>query len=475
MEHPIHHARAVKCGTLCALAAALMITVASDARAQSMDYGSLESLFGEPVTTSVTGSPQRASDVPATMSIVTQDEIRRSGSRDFPGILQHVAGMDVLQWSNDNADVAARGYNQAFSPRLLVLVNGRQAYADYYGYTPWGTLPVELSDIRQIEIVKGPNSALFGFNAVGGVVNIITYDPLYDDVNVGTVTGGTQGLVQGSAVATFKLGDKAGLRLSLGGRQNTDFSTPQQAADIGSRHGDARMAIDILGHAQLTSNIDAHFEISHSEIEEPTLLPSYTTFSARYRKTSIEGGFSADSALGLLQATAYAVWLKGISTSPDPSTSGLPLDNPLYVVKLSDNFKIATAHTIRLSAEYRHTDMATTPLGGAQVYYQVFSAEAMWQWNIQPQLSLTNAARVDNLLLGRSGLVPPGFGLTNAYWSNRALTEISFNSGSCLARATKTIRCGSQRRAACNFPTLLILAAYCFRSPPLVSQPAFRP
>ncbi len=87
------------------------------------------------------------------------------------------------------------------------MVDGRQVYADYYGYTPWSTLPVELSDIRQIEVVMGPNSALFGFNAVGGVINIITYDPLYDDVNTASVTGGTQGLVQGSGIATFKLGE----------------------------------------------------------------------------------------------------------------------------------------------------------------------------------------------------------------------------------------------------------------------------
>ena len=142
-----------------------------------------KSLFGEPVTTSVTGSPQRATEVPASMTIVTADDISRSGARDLPGILRHVGGIDVLQWANDHADIAIRGYNQASSPRRLVLIDGRQVYTDYYGYTPWSTLPVVLADIRQIEIVRGPNTALFGFNAVGGVINIITYNPLFDDAN----------------------------------------------------------------------------------------------------------------------------------------------------------------------------------------------------------------------------------------------------------------------------------------------------
>ena len=210
-------------GALVALGMAMLLTAGGTARAQSMDYGALESLFGEPVTTSVTGSPQRASDVPASMTIVTADEIRRSGARDIPGILRHAAGIDVLQWTNDQADVAVRGYNQVFSPRLLVLLDGRQVYTDYYGYTEWSAIPVELSDIRQIEIVQGPNSALFGFNAVGGVINIITYDPLYDDLNTASVTAGTQRHIEGSGVATYRIGNVGGYAFPLAGAATMIF------------------------------------------------------------------------------------------------------------------------------------------------------------------------------------------------------------------------------------------------------------
>ena len=140
--------------------------------AQSLNYGATEQLFGEPVTTSATGSPQRASDVPVSMEIITADEIRRSGAYDIPGVLRHVLGVSFQQWTNNQADIGLRGYDQPFSQRVLVLIDGRQVYADYYGLTPWSALPIELGAIRQIEIVKGPASALFGFNAVGGVINI---------------------------------------------------------------------------------------------------------------------------------------------------------------------------------------------------------------------------------------------------------------------------------------------------------------
>src|SRR5690606_36623142 len=101
------------------LAAALLLTSTS-AHAQTMDYGSLEALFGEPVTTSVTGSPQRASVVPATLEILTAEDIRRSGATHLPAVLRQVSGIEVLQWTASHSDVAVRGYNKAFSSRLLV-------------------------------------------------------------------------------------------------------------------------------------------------------------------------------------------------------------------------------------------------------------------------------------------------------------------------------------------------------------------
>ncbi|MEJ0048107.1 MAG: TonB-dependent receptor plug domain-containing protein [Rhodospirillales bacterium] len=182
-----------------------------------MDYGTLEQMFGEAITTSVTGKPQRASDVPGDLVIITQDDIRRSGATDIPGILQFVTGIDVRQYTFGDTQVGIRGYDSPFNPRLLVLVDGRQVYLDNFGYVAWNDIPVQLSEIRQIEVVKGPASALFGFNAASGVINIVTYDPLLDKVTTATVRGGTQGYGAGEAVATVHIGSSAGVRVSVGG------------------------------------------------------------------------------------------------------------------------------------------------------------------------------------------------------------------------------------------------------------------
>ena len=231
--------------------------MSSAALAQSVNYGALEELYGEAVTTSVTGKPQKASEAPANLTIITQDDIRRSGANNIPDILQFVAGIDVRRYGAVDADVAVRGYDTASNPRLLVLVNGRQVYIDDFGLVLWQAIPVQLEEIRQIEVVKGPNSALFGFNAASGVINIITYDPLFDSVNSATARFGSQQLLQGSAVATVHLGDAVGVRMSVGGLEQNGYKPRRCATPVHNRRS---AAFNIDSKAQVAPGIEVILE-----------------------------------------------------------------------------------------------------------------------------------------------------------------------------------------------------------------------
>jgi len=395
--------------------------------AQSIDYGSLEQLFGEPVTTSATGSPQRATEAPANMEIVTAEEIRRSGASDIPGVLRHVLGVDVMQWNSDNSDIGLRGYNQVYSPRVLVLIDGRQVYADHYGYTPWAALPVELNAIRQIEVVKGPNAALFGFNAVSGVINIITYSPLYDDVNTASVSGGTQGFGQGSAIKTLKFGDKGGLRLSASGRVDDDYSTPipASAGTLLRNHND-HFAFDLDGVVRLSNSVQLEFEASHTGAASNDFGPVYSFAHDENLSSSVKTQLTADTDYGLVKATVYRNWIS-INTFNALNTK-IKFDDEVTVAQFQDIYRLGTDHTLRLSLEYRHSSVNTTPFVGGHVFYDVYSAGGMWNWNITPSLSLTNAVRFDSLRLGRDGATPAGYPFVNSDW-NRSLGEWSYNSG----------------------------------------------
>jgi len=401
------------------------------AQAQSIDYGALERLFQEPVTTSATGSPQRVTDVPASMVIVTAEDIRRSGAYDLPGVLSHVAGVDFQQWTDDQAEISVRGYDQPYSQRVLVLINGRQVYADDYNFTPWSSLPVELGEIRQIEIVKGPGSALFGFGAVGGVINIVTYDPLYDDIDSAAVSAGSQQLVQGSAIATLPLGQIGGVRISGGARSNQDFpnaSSESAAADsdlIG--HINQRRDANLDGAARLNDSTSLRVEASTTEVRQNEYNPVYEYDFERFETDSVKAQLSSDGSYGLLQLTAYA---NRINLASDQGVLGAPVDytDRMTVLQCEDVFKLGVSHTFRAALEYRHESTNTSPISGADVFYNVISASGMWSWQLGPSLTLTNAVRLDALTLGRNGSSPLGYPFINSDW-DRARQVPSYNSG----------------------------------------------
>ena len=445
------------------MAAVMIALLPSLLQGQSLDYGALEQLFREPVTTSVDGSPQRVGDVPATMEIITAEDIRRSGAKDIPGVLRHAGGVDTLEWANDNIDVSVRGYDQAVSARLLVLVDGRQVYTDDYGYTPWSSVPVELGMIRQIEIVKGPNSALFGFNAAGGVINIITYNPLYDTVNTASTSGGTQELGAGSLVTTRHFGRRAAARLAVGGNFDGDFSTPIPPPEaITSRNNEYRGSVNLNYVIRIHEKMVLDVETSYSKTQLNELEPSYELANSRHGTASLRGKFTAETGVGLLAATLYTNQSQ-FTSSPGFLNQLFHLNNQVTVAELQDIFRLGAHHTLRAAAEYRYTSEKTTPTTGADVDDKIFALSGTWEWVLAPTVSITNALRVDRLSLGRKGFIPPGYPFRNADW-NRTLTQPSYNTGLVWRPSdVDSLRLTSSRGA--ELPSLVDSGALIFISP----------
>jgi outer membrane receptor protein involved in Fe transport len=417
-----------------AVIATLLSSIGLQAHAQSTDYGALEQLFGEPVTTSATGSPLRQNDVPADMVIVTQEDIRRSGADNIPDILQFVAGIDVRRYGASQAEVAVRGYDQPWSPRLLVLINGRQVYIDEYGYTAWQTLPVQLSEIRQIEVVKGPNSALFGFNAAAGVINIVTFDPLTESTNAATFSGGTHDYTSASAVGTVHFGGRGGIRFSAGGSRSNEFSTlgltPEgHISSVSDRQFDGtphHYAFSADGRFKATPAVEliAEATVSNSRAMETTSIPTFA-ISNLIRTNSAKLGLVADTSFGLLDTRAYRNELDSETQTSGPAVLSHDI---VYVLQASDLLKVGARNTVRLGIEYRNDSAAGTIRSGT-IGYDDYAASGMWHWQVSPKVSFTNAIRFDYAALTFSGSVPPNTRYTAADYSQASLTSIAFNSG----------------------------------------------
>ena len=400
---------------------------AASARAQVVDYGSLQALFGEPVTTSATGKPQRASQVPANVEIITTDDIRRSGADNLPDILRLVPGIDVRRYGFAAAEVGIRGYNRPTNPRLLVLVNGQQVYLDDYGRTQWFGLPVELDEIRQIEVVKGPNSALYGFNAASGVVNIVTQDPLRDKVNAVTTRGGTQEYGALSAVGTAQIGDWGGVRLSAGGFRARNFGRGSlDEFTLGEQPAPRRGSVAVDARMRIAPGMEVALSSSVVDLRtlEPVGAPVYA--ASRHRTNAVRAALTAETGLGVLGLNVYR---NGLRYAYDGEGGAARITNAVTVAQASYLVKPGASHTVRLGLEFRD-NRQDQPDYGSRVGYRLYAGSVMWDWQVTPRVSLTNAVRVDHLALNYSGaLLSPGPDRTRAAYDGRSITDISFNSG----------------------------------------------
>ncbi|HNP30910.1 TonB-dependent receptor [Nitrospira sp. MA-1] len=117
---------------------------------------------------------QPISDAPSNVYVITAEDISQSGAVDLPTVLRRIPGLEVIQMTGAHFDVSMRGDNQNRANKLLVLVDGRSIYLDPQGDMLWKAIPITLPEIKQIEVLKGPASAIYGFNAYDGVINIIT-------------------------------------------------------------------------------------------------------------------------------------------------------------------------------------------------------------------------------------------------------------------------------------------------------------
>ncbi|USE36320.1 TonB-dependent siderophore receptor [Endozoicomonas sp. SCSIO W0465] len=137
---------------------------------------SLEELISldVPDVTSVSKRKQRLMDSPAAVFVITDEDILRSGVTSIPEALRMVPGMQVARLNSNTWSISTRGFNYIFANKLLVLIDGRTVYSPLFSGVNWDVQDTMLEDIARIEVIRGPGAALWGANAVNGVINIIT-------------------------------------------------------------------------------------------------------------------------------------------------------------------------------------------------------------------------------------------------------------------------------------------------------------
>jgi iron complex outermembrane receptor protein len=134
-------------------------------------------IYEEQVVVTASKIEQLLVNAPATVSVVTSDVIQSSPATNYAELLRSVPGMNITQTSARDFNINMRGATSTLATSQLALIDGRSLYLDFFGFVAWDFLPVNPSEVRQIEVIRGPASAVWGANALSGVVNFITKTP----------------------------------------------------------------------------------------------------------------------------------------------------------------------------------------------------------------------------------------------------------------------------------------------------------
>jgi iron complex outermembrane receptor protein len=187
----------------------------------------LEELMNIKVT-SVSKKTQTLSEVASAIYVVSQEDIKRTGVTNIPDALRMVPGLDVGRIDANKWAVSSRGFNGRFANKLLVLIDGRSIYTQTFSGVYWENQDVLLEDVERIEVIRGPGAALWGANAVNGVINIITKHSA--DTKGGLITAGGGNLESG--FGSFRYGKDLGkdttARLYVKGFQRDAFKYPDK-------------------------------------------------------------------------------------------------------------------------------------------------------------------------------------------------------------------------------------------------------
>ena len=160
------------------LSVATLLCAAPEAAAaqpasQELKGLSLEELMQVEVTL-VTRQPEQVGTAAAAVSVITREDIRRSGVTTLADAIALADGVHVARFNNGTWSISARGFNGSTPNKLLVMVDGRNEFTPLFAGVFWNTLDYVLDDIERIEVIRGPGATLWGANAVNGVINIVT-------------------------------------------------------------------------------------------------------------------------------------------------------------------------------------------------------------------------------------------------------------------------------------------------------------
>src|SRR4051794_38716985 len=414
--------------------------------------------YEEQVVVSASRTEEQLVNAPAAVSVISSETILNSPATNVGDLLRAVPGVNVSQITARDINITTRGATSTLSTSQLALVDGRSIYLDFFGMVMWDLVPTNPHDIKQIEVIRGPASAVWGANAMSGVVNVITRTPRELaagrpealTIGVGTFDRSAQGVerdagslfyVNGSHAAAPN--DRWSYKVSAGyftqdplprptGTINNSFNTPYpDYVNSGTSQPkfDARVDYEpsigtklvFSGGVAGTEGI-IHSGIGPFDIDAGSRL---TYFTGRFERGRGRVAFFTN----LLNGDAINL----LSRGADGQFLPLTFDTQTYDIESSDSLTLANRHVLAFGANYRHNafDISIAPggddrnEGGGYVQDEIFLNDH-FRWVVGGRVDKFSS--IDNAVFSPrvSFLMKPDAAQTFRISYNRAFRAPSF-------------------------------------------------
>ncbi|MEO9870147.1 TonB-dependent receptor [Ekhidna sp.] len=190
----------------------------------TVDFQLIEgTVFGEEIVVSGTRRPEKITESPATIEVISKKDLENWGSFNTGELLSRLKGVDYVRSGVVGTGINVRGFNSNFNAKNTQVTDGRFSSLVATGL-PFGPLSPQIKeDIERVEVILGPNSALYGPNAHNGLVNIITKDPRSSQGTTFALGAGNQGVFTARGRHAQVLNNKFAFKLNFEYTRGEEF------------------------------------------------------------------------------------------------------------------------------------------------------------------------------------------------------------------------------------------------------------
>jgi vitamin B12 transporter len=338
------------------------------------------------VVVTATRMAEPLSRVSASVAVVTAEEIAARGATRLDEVLQDVVGLHVVS-SGSAGSLSSASIRGSEASQVLVLIDGVRLNSPQNGQFDLNQLPVALNEIERIEVLRGAASALYGSNALGGVINIITRSP---EEEPSTQVGWTEGryetrIINGSTsrqVGDFRYRLGAGYQESDGYRKNSDF--------------DQYTVNGVLGYSPAK---DVNVELSAYHIDYKSSIPgsdSSPTPEAEQEDNGTVASLKVEAPVGPVKVTARGIYEHHRNDYRDPDG----WDGPINETQKIDTYgaelhavKVYEGQTFLFGGDYYRDELDSSNIGDEDQEHG--SLYGQYQTDLLSKLTLLFGLRYD--------------------------------------------------------------------------------